>query len=113
MGFGDGESGGQIVVNFAIGRVLVLPLPAKAHQHIIAIRGAGRREALGLRREQTHARARTRHVRAAARSRGNGEETIKRLHSFIPSEIVPRHQEVTAVEAGEQFRVINDALCGV
>ena len=48
MGFGDGESGGQIVVNFAIGRVLVLPLPAKAYQHIIAIRGAGRREALGL-----------------------------------------------------------------
>ena len=41
MGFRDGESGGQVVVNFAIGRVLVLPLPAKAYQHIIAIRGAG------------------------------------------------------------------------
>ena len=29
MGFGDGESGGQIVVNFAIGRVLVLLQPRR------------------------------------------------------------------------------------
>ena len=48
MGFGDGESGGQIVVNFAIGRVhRLLPLPAKAYRHIIAIRGAGEARGAG------------------------------------------------------------------
>jgi hypothetical protein len=52
-------------------------------------------------------------MRAAARSRGNGEEASERLHSLIPSEVVPHNQEVTAVEAGQQFRVINDALFGV
>jgi hypothetical protein len=52
-------------------------------------------------------------VRAAARSRGNGEETIERLHGLIPREVVPGNQEVTAVEAGQQFRVINDALFSV
>jgi len=100
-------------VYLAIGRTLVLPQPAKAYEHIIAIRGAGRRQALGRSREQTHARARTRRVRAAAWTRGNREETIECLHSFIPREGVPGHQEVTAVEAGQQFRMINDALFGV
>jgi len=52
-------------------------------------------------------------VRAAARACSNGEEAIERLHGLIPGKVVPRHQEVTAVEAGQQFRVINDALCGV
>jgi len=52
-------------------------------------------------------------VRAAAWSRGNGEETIERLHGLIPREIVPWNHEVTAVEAGQQFRVINEALFGV
>ena len=113
MGFGDGEPRGEIGVTLAISRTLVLPPPANAHEHIIAIRGAGRGHALGRRREETHARARTRRVRAAARSRGNGEEAIERLHGLIPSQVVPRNQEVTAVEAGEQFRVINDALFGV
>src|SRR5215510_459379 len=113
MGFGDGESGGEREVNLAIGRALVLPQPAKMHEHIIAIRRAGRREALGLRREQTHARARTRCLRTVAWSRGNGEEAIEGLHSLIPSKVVPRNQEITAVEAGQQFWVINDALFGV
>ena len=108
-----GTLAGEFGVNLAIGRALVLPPPANAHEHIIAIRGAGRRQALGHRREQTHARARTRRVRAAARSCGNGEEAIERLHGLIPGEVVPRHQEVTAVEAGQQLRVINDALFGV
>jgi hypothetical protein len=49
-------------------------------------------------------------VRAAARTCGNGEEAIERLDSLIPGKIVPRNQEVTAVEAGQEFRVINDAL---
>jgi hypothetical protein len=52
-------------------------------------------------------------VRAVARARGNGEEAIERLHGLIPSKGVPRNQEVSAVEAGQQFRVINDALFGV
>jgi len=52
-------------------------------------------------------------MRAAARSRGNGEEAIERLYGLIPSEVVPHNQEVTAVEAGQQVRVINDALFGV
>ena len=39
---------------------------------------------------------------------GNGEEAIERLHGLIPGQVVPRHQEV-AVEAGQQFRLINDA----
>src|SRR5712692_9842178 len=113
MGFGDGEPGGEREVNLAIGRALVLPQPANMYEHIIAIRGAGRREALGLSREQTQARAWTRCLRAAAWSRGNGEEAIERLHGLIPHEVVPHNQEVTAVEAGQQFRVINDALFGV
>jgi hypothetical protein len=113
MGFGDGELCGESEVNLAIGRALVLPQPANVHEDIIAIRGAGRREALGFSREQTHARARTRGMRAAAWSRGNGEEAIERLHGLIPREVVPHSQEVTAVEAGQQFRVINDALFGV
>ena len=47
MGFGDGEPSNNRGRNLAIGRVLVLPLPAKAYQHIIAMvwsreaRGAG------------------------------------------------------------------------
>jgi hypothetical protein len=52
-------------------------------------------------------------VRAAAWARGNGEEAIERLYDLIPSKIVPCNQEVTAVEAGQQFRAINDALFGV
>jgi hypothetical protein len=52
-------------------------------------------------------------MRTAAWTCGNGEEAIERLDSLIPSKIVPRHQEVTAVEAGQEFRVINDALFGV
>ena len=39
---------------------------------------------------------------------GNGEEAIERLHGLIPGQVVPA-QEVTAVEAGQQFRLINDA----
>jgi hypothetical protein len=113
MGFGDGEPARELGVNLAIGRTLVLPEPANAHEHIIAIRGARGGHALGHRREQTHARARTRRVRAAAGACGNGEEPIERLHGLIPGKIVPRHQEVTAVEAGQQFRLINDALFGV
>jgi hypothetical protein len=113
MGFGDGEPGGEHEVNLAIGRALVLPQPAKVYEHSIAICGAGRREALGLSREQTHARARTRGPRAVAWSRGHGEEAIERLHSLIPRKVVPRNQEVTAVEAGQQFRVINATLFGV
>jgi hypothetical protein len=113
MGFGDGEPCGEIEVNLAIGRALVLPQPANAHEHIIAIRGARGCQALGLSREQTQARPRTRGVRAAARARGNREAAIERLHGLIPSEIVPRNQEVTAVEAAQQFRSINDALFGI
>ena len=113
MGFGDGDPRGEIGVNLAIGRALVLPQPANAHEHIIAIRGARRGHALGRRREQTHARARTRRVRAAAWACGNGEEARERLHGLIPSKGVPRNQEVTAVEARQQFRLIHDALFGV
>jgi hypothetical protein len=46
-------------------------------------------------------------------ARSNGQEAIERLHGFIPREVVPQDQEITAVEAGQQFRVINDALFGV
>src|SRR5215208_2359150 len=113
MSFGDGEPCGEREVNLAIGRPLVLPQPADVHEYIIAIRGAERREALGLSREQTQARAWTRCPRTAAWSRGNGEEAIERLHGLIPREVVPHNQEVPAVKAGQQFRVINDALFGV
>jgi hypothetical protein len=44
---------------------------------------------------------------------GNGEAAIERLDSLIPSKVVPRNQEVTAVEARQEFRVIDDALFGV
>ena len=74
---------------------------------------ARRRRALGRSREQTHARARTCRVRAATWVCGNGEAAIERLHDLIPSKVVPWNQEVTAVEAGQQFRVINNALFGV
>jgi hypothetical protein len=113
MGCGDGELGGKIGVHFAIGRVLGRPQPAHAHAHIVAIGGAGRYQARGLGRAQTHARARTRRVRAAARSCGNGKEAIKRLPGFIPGEVVPWNPEVTAVEAGQECRAINDARCGI
>ena len=112
-GCGDGDPAGEIGVHLARGRALGLPQPAKAHEHIIAIRGAGRRQALGRRRAQPQARARTRRVRAAARACGNGEEASARLHGLIPRKGVPRNQEVTAVEVRQQCRVINDALCGV
>src|ERR671931_68520 len=101
MGCRDGEPGGELGVNLAIGRTLVLPQPANAHEHIIAIRRARRRQTLGRSRQETHARARTRRMRTAAWTCGNGEEAIERLDSLIPSKIVPRHQEVTAVEAGQ------------
>ena len=113
MGFGDSEPGGERTMNLAIGRALVLPQPTKLHEDIIAIRGAKRREAQRFSRAQTQARTRTRGMRAVAWSRGNGEAAIERLHGLIPREIVPQHQEVTAVGASEQFRVINDALFGV
>src|SRR5215471_15970668 len=101
MGFGDREPCGESEVNLAIGRALVLPQPANVHEDIIAIRRAGRREALGFSREQTHARTRTRSMRAAAWSRGNGEAAIECLHGLIPSEVVPHNQEVTAVKTGQ------------
>jgi hypothetical protein len=91
MGFGDGEPARELSVNLTIGRMLVLPEPANAHEHIIAIRGARRGHALGHCREQTHARARTRGVRAVARACGNGEKAIERLHDLIPGKVVPRH----------------------
>src|SRR4029453_11288975 len=113
MGFGDGDLAGEIGVNLAIGRTLVLPQTANAHEHIVTIRGAGRSHALGRRREQTQTRARTRRVRAAARACGNGEEASERLHGLIPSKVVPWHQEVPTVEASQKFRLINYCLCRV
>jgi len=90
-------------------RALVLTQPANAHEHIIAIRGTGRRQALAQQRVDACASPDTSRE-STARSRGNGEEAIERLHGLIPSQVVPHHQEVTAMEAGQQFRVINDAL---
>jgi hypothetical protein len=52
-------------------------------------------------------------MRAVAWTCGNREAAIKCLHDLIPREVVPQDQEVPAVEAGQQFRVINDALFGV
>ena len=52
-------------------------------------------------------------MRAATRSTGNRDDAIEHLHGLIPREVVPGHQEVTAVEAGQQFRMINEALFGV
>jgi len=46
-------------------------------------------------------------------ARGNGEKAIERLHDLIPGKGVPWNQEVTAVEAGQQLRLINDAFFGV
>jgi hypothetical protein len=46
MGCREGESCGDGGVNLAGGRALGLPQPAHVHEAIIAIRGAGRRQAL-------------------------------------------------------------------
>jgi hypothetical protein len=56
MGFGDGEPGGEISVNLALGCELILPQPADVHDHIIAICGAGQGDTLGHLREKTPAR---------------------------------------------------------
>ena len=89
---------------------LVLPAPANAHEDIITIGGARRRHLLRLGREEAHARARTRCLRAVAGSSGKGEDAIERLHSLIPGQRVPHDQEVPTVGTGQKLRVIDDAL---
>ena len=71
-----------LVRPMGLGRARLLSQPADVHEPIIAIRGAWRRQALGLSIEPTHARARTPRVRAAARAWSKGEEAIERLHGF-------------------------------
>src|SRR4029434_3080612 len=110
MGYGDDELCRQLSVNLAIGRALVLPAPANAHEDIITIGGARRRHLLSLGREEAHARARARCLRAVAGSSGKGEDAIERLHSLIPGQIVPHDQKVPTVGTGQQLRVIDDAL---
>jgi hypothetical protein len=52
-------------------------------------------------------------MRTAAWSSGKRENVLERLHGLIPGEVVARDQEVTTMETGQQFRVIDDALLGV
>src|SRR2546421_538740 len=56
------------------------PCGAKPHDDVVAIGGAGRREALPLCGEQTQARADTRGVRAAPRSTRHRDNAIEHLY---------------------------------
>ena len=46
VGLRDADLGGQFGVNLAVRGAGLLPPPANAHEHIVAIGGAGRRDAL-------------------------------------------------------------------
>ena len=48
VGLRDANLGGQFGVNLAIRGVVLLAPPANAHQHILAVRGAGKGDALSL-----------------------------------------------------------------
>ena len=113
VGLRDADLGGQFGVNLAVRGAGLLPPPANAHQHIIAIGGARKGDALPLGGQQAHARARTGRVRAATRSTGHREDAIEPLHGLIPRQIVAHHQQIAAMGTGQELRLINDALVGV
>src|SRR5690349_7971611 len=92
---------------------VLLPPPANAHDDVVAIGGAGRREALPLCREQAQARANTRGVRTATRSTCHREDAIEHLHGLIPSQIVTHHEQSATMRTCQELRVINAALVGV
>ena len=105
--------GGQFGVNLAVRGAVLLPPPANADEHIIAIGGARQGDALPLCGQQAHARARTGCVRTAPGATRHREDAIKHLHGLIPRQIVAHHQQVATMGTGQEFRLINDALVGV
>jgi hypothetical protein len=52
-------------------------------------------------------------VATVTRAAGDGEHPAESLDEFIPGQIVAKGQTVVAVEAGAEFRLINEALLGV
>jgi hypothetical protein len=109
----DADSGGQWSVQLTVRGAGLLPPPAKVDDDVVAIGGAGRREALPRCGEQAQARACTCGVRAATRSTRHRDDAIEHLHGLIPRQIVARHEEVATMGTGQEVRVINDALMGV
>ena len=100
-------------MNLAIGGAVLLPPPANAHQHIIAIAGARKGDTLTRCGEQAHARPRTGRVRTAPRSAGNREDAIEHLHGLIPRQVGAHHQQIAAGGTGQEIRLIDNALLGV
>jgi hypothetical protein len=113
MGLRDTDPGSQCRVHLAVRGAGFLSPPANVDDDVVAIGGAGRREALPLCGEQAQARADTRGVRAATRSTRHREDTIEPLRGLIPRQIVARHEEVATMGTGQELRVINHALVGV
>jgi hypothetical protein len=113
VGLRDADLGGQFGVNLTVCGAGLLPPPANAYQHIIAIGGARKGEALTLCGKQAHTRARTGRVPTATGSAGHRDDAIECLHGLIPGEIVAHHQEIATVGTGHQFRLINHALLGI
>jgi len=113
VGRRDADLGGQVRVNLTVRGAVLLPPPANAYQHIIAIGGARKGEALTLCGKQAHTRARTGRVPTATGAAGHREDPVERLHSLIPCQIVAHDQQIAAVGTGQKFRLINQALLGV
>ena len=110
MGRRDTDPGSQCSVNLAIRGAGFLSPPANVDDDVVAIGGAGRREALPLGGEQAQARADTRGVRAAPWSTRHRDDAIEPLHGLIPRQIVARHEEVATMGTGQEFRVIDETL---
>src|SRR5207253_9788409 len=70
VGLRDADLGGQFGVNLTVCGAVLLPPPANAYQHIIAISGARQGDALTLCGKLAHTRARTGRVPTATRSAG-------------------------------------------
>jgi hypothetical protein len=100
VGLRDADLGGQFSMNLAVGGAGLLPPPAHAHQHLIALAGARKGDALPLCGEQAQARARTGRVRTAPRSAGHREDAIESLHGLIPGQIRAHHQQIATVGTG-------------
>ncbi len=71
MGLRDIDLAREVGVNLAVGGVVVLPPPANANEHIVAVSGASKGNALGFRRQQAQLGACTRGVRAVTRAAGD------------------------------------------
>jgi hypothetical protein len=113
MGRRDVDGGAQIGMNLRVGGVVLLAPPANANHHIVAIGGAGKRDALGLGRDQAQLGALTRVMATATWSAGHREDAPQGLHGLIPGQIVAQFEKVTAVGTGEELGLIKGALLGV